>query len=237
MKTPSVLPLLGILTAALVRLQAGPADDLLAAAKKLETAGGYAWTTTTANAGGGGGGRFQAGPTHGKVSADGVLHVTMTRGDNTWEVARKGDKSAVKGQEGWQSAAELEDSQGPGRMFARLAERTQAPAAEVKDLVAKAKDLKEDGGALVGSLTEDGVRDLMAFGRRGGGGGPEVSGAKGSVKFWIKDGLIHRYEVKTAGSVSWNGNEREVDRTTTVEVKDVGKTTVELPAEAKAKLS
>jgi hypothetical protein len=38
------------------------------------------------------------------------------------------------------------------------------------------------------------------------------------------------------GSVSWNGNDREVDRTTTVEIKDVGTTKIEVPEDAKKKL-
>jgi len=39
------------------------------------------------------------------------------------------------------------------------------------------------------------------------------------------------------GKVSFNGNDRDVDRTTTVEIKDVGTTKVELPEGAKNKLS
>ena len=39
------------------------------------------------------------------------------------------------------------------------------------------------------------------------------------------------------GKVSFNGNDRDVDRTTTVEIKDVGTTKVEVPEGAKKKLS
>ena len=39
------------------------------------------------------------------------------------------------------------------------------------------------------------------------------------------------------GKVSFNGNDRDVDRATTVEVKDVGTTKVEVPDGAKKKLS
>ena len=38
------------------------------------------------------------------------------------------------------------------------------------------------------------------------------------------------------GSVSFNGQDRDVNRTTTVEIKDVGATKIEVPAEAKAKM-
>jgi hypothetical protein len=74
-------------------------------------------------------------------------------------------------------------------------------------------------------------------GRGGGGGGAEVSGAKGSVKFWIKDGVLAKYQTKVQGTVSFNGNDRDVDRTTTVEIKEVGATKVDVPASASKKIS
>ena len=37
--------------------------------------------------------------------------------------------------------------------------------------------------------------------------------------------------------MSFNGNDREIDRTTTVEIKDVGTTKLTVPDEAKKKLS
>jgi hypothetical protein len=43
--------------------------------------------------------------------------------------------------------------------------------------------------------------------------GPEIIGAKGAVKFWVKD------------------------RTTTIEIKDIGSTKVEVPGGAKKKVS
>ena len=36
--------------------------------------------------------------------------------------------------------------------------------------------------------------------------------------------------------MNWNNQDREIDRTTTVEISDVGTTKVEMPAAAKAKL-
>ena len=37
--------------------------------------------------------------------------------------------------------------------------------------------------------------------------------------------------------MSFNGNDREIDRTTTTEIKDIGTTTVTVPEEASKKLS
>ncbi len=56
------------------------------------------------------------------------------------------------------------------------------------------------------------------------------------MKFWVKDNLLAKYEIKVKGTVNFNGNERKVDRTTTTEIKDVGATKLEVPEEAKKKM-
>jgi hypothetical protein len=228
----------------------GPKDDLKAAAKKLADSANYSWKSSTQNAnaggggGGGGGGRFRAGPTEGKTEKDGITHLTMTRGDNTTVAVVKGAKGAIKTDDGWVSAEEAassEDRQNPVRFVGRMLQNYKTPAVEAAELADKAKELKKDGDAIVGDLTEDAAKALMSFGGRGGGGGggggPTYTGAKGSVKFWVKDGVLSKYETRVQGSVSFNGNDREVDRTTTVEIKDVGTTKVEVPDEAKKRLS
>ncbi len=226
-------------------LAADAKDEVTNAAKKLADADNYAWhqATENANAGGGGGGRgFGGGPVDGKAQKDGYTVRSMTRGDNTTQIVTKGEKGAMQNQDGdWMSFEEMAQNFGGGggggggaRMFA-----FKAPAAEVQDLVGKVSSLKESDGAYSGDLTEAGAKELLvpAFMRRGGGDGPEVSGAKASVKFWVTDGMLSKYQTKVQGAVSFNGNDRQVDRTTTVEIKDVGKTTVTVPEEAKKKLS
>jgi hypothetical protein len=116
----------------------------------------------------------------------------------------------------------------------------QLPAVQAAEIVAGVKELKKDGEVIGGDLTEEGAKSLMRFGRRGGGGGgegPTVTGAKGSAKFWVKDGVLTKYELKVSGKMEFNGNEMDMDRTTTVEIKDVGTTKVEVPEAAKQKLS
>ena len=83
---------------------------------------------------------------------------------------------------------------------------------------------------------QDGQSSQGGQGAQGGqGNGPEVSNAKGEVKLWVTDGVLSKYKVHVTGTVSFNGNDREVDRTTTTEIKDVGSTKLDVPAEAKAK--
>jgi hypothetical protein len=217
-------------------LAADPKDEVTAAAKNLADKDNYSWKQTTENAGGGG---FGAGPSEGKVEKGGFTWVSMSgRDNNTIEAVKRGDKAAVKTEDGWQSVAELAADQGGGRgrFMAMRFRNFKAPADQVQDIVAKAKELKKEGDAFAGDLTEEGAKAQLMFGGRGGGNGPEISGAKASVKVWVKDGLIAKYELKVKGTVSFNGNDRDIDRTTTVEIKDIGSTKVQVPADAKKKL-
>ena len=69
-----------------------------------------------------------------------------------------------------------------------------------------------------------------------GQGGPNIPSAKGSAKFWVKDGVLTKMEIKVDGSMEFNGNEMEIVRTTTTEIKDIGTTKIEIPEGASAKL-
>jgi hypothetical protein len=222
-------------------LAADPKDDVTAAAKKLAGKDNYSWKQNTENAGGGG---FGGGAAEGKTQKDGLIWMSRQgRNDNTIVSLKKGEKGAIKTQDGWQSLEELTagggggGGGGGGRFMAMGMRNMKAPADQAADLVSKVKELKKDGDAYSGDLTEDGAKSLLSFGGgRGGGNGPEISGAKGSVKFWLKDGLLAKYEMKVKGTVSFGGNDRDVDRTTTVEINDVGSTKIDVPDEAKKKL-
>ncbi len=239
------LPLLACLLAAsgqLFAADAGPKDEIKAAAKALGDKPNYSWKSNVENAGGGGGGGGggrMGGPTEGKTEKDGATHLSMTRGENTIVAVLKGGKSAIKTADGWLSAEDAaadQDRQNPARFAARMVQTYKTPAVQASDLAEQAKELKKDGDAVAGDLTEAGAKSLLSFGGRGGGNGPEISGAKGSVKFWVKDGVLAKYQFKVQGTMSFNGNDREVDRTTTVEIKDVGTTKIEVPEDAKKKL-
>jgi hypothetical protein len=235
MKRHIALGTLALLAGSVLAVNAGPKDEVTAAAKQLAGKDNYSWKQTTENAGGGG---FGGGTSEGKTEKDGYLWLTMTMRDNTVEAVKKGDKGAIKAQGGWQSLTEATSGDpGPGMFLARRLQNFKAPAAQAEDLASGVKELKKDGDVYGGDLTEEGAKSQLMFGGRGGGNGPEISGAKGSVKFWIKDGMLSKYEVKVQGKVSFNGNDRDVDRTTTVEMKDIGSTKIQVPAEAKAKLS
>ncbi len=225
----------------------GPADDVKAAAKKLAESG-YSWTISNPGRDGGPGMSVE-----GKAGKDGVVCLKNTYGDRSTETIIKAGKAAVKTEDGWKSGEELaaaRDGGGGGRGFgglaARMAENYKTPAAEIATLLEGTKDLKKDGDAISGDLTEEAAKQRLTFGGRGGrrpgGGGdnaqrPEPTNAKGTVKFWIKDGALAKYELTVSGSIAGrDGESRDINRTSTVEFKDVGTTKLEIPAEAASKL-
>lgn len=226
---------------------AAPKDDVADAAQKLSDAKNYSWKSTTERGGGGGGGgNFRVGPTEGKTEKGGATLITMSFNDNTIEAVRQGEKGAVKTQDGWQSFEELRQNAqgggGQGRGFFGMGFRNQRnPAEEAQDLVKKSKELKKSGDAYEAELTDEGVKELLSFGGRRGGNAdnapPPPTNTSGTAKFWVKEGQLAKYEYHVKGTRSFNGQDREIDRTTTVEIKDVGSTKVEIPAEAKAKMS
>lgn len=249
-----------LVAGSLLAADAGPKDSVKAAVKKLADAGGYSWKSTSQSAGGGGGGGRgrggAGGSVEGKMGKDGIAHVTTTLGENTAEAYIKGDKRALKGQEGWQSLSEL--PQGGGRRaggagaaagaggrggrgagLGMFALRNVKPAAvQAEELLGKVKEIKSADGVYSGDLTEEGVKSLLTFGGgRAGGNAPEISGAKGSAKFWVKDGTLTKYEFNVQGKRTTQNGDVDINRTTTVEIKDVGTTTVTVPEEAMKKLS
>lgn len=216
---------------------ADPKADVKAAAGKLADAPNYTWVTTTEMPGS----QYTPGKITGKAEKGGYAVVSQERDGNTTMAVMKGDKGVVKTDDGWKTAEELRAAAqggggGGGGMRGAMLLRSRPLADEAGKMVDRVKELKEADGALSGDLTEEGAKELVAFGRRPGGQGPEAKNAKGSVKFWLKDGQLSKVQVKVSGTMSRNGEDREVNRTSTYEIKDIGTTKVEVPEDAKKKL-
>ena len=225
---------------------AAPQDDLKAAVQKLTDAGNYSWKSTAQAAVGNN--NRGGGPSEGKTEKDGYTLITMTRGENTISILRKGDKAVFKTGDAWKTQAEMaaeannnangNGGRNPGR-FLGQAGRT-LPDKTAADLAGDATNLTATDGGFSGQLSEDGAKKALTFGGRGAGAAngnaPTISNAKADVKFTVKDGVLAGYELHVTGSVSFNGNDRNVDRTTTVTISDVGSTKVDAPDDAKKKL-
>jgi len=235
MKTNMLLIVIALLARSVLAADA-PKDEITSAAKKLGEKANYSWKTTVVVPEGS---QFRPGPTEGKTQKDGLTLVSWTFGDSTTDAVIKGEKAAVNSpDEGWQSLAELDSAEGRGRFVGFFVRNLRTPAVQAAELASASKDLKKDGDAYSGELTEEGAKVLLSFRRRGADAAdaPTVSGAQGSVRFWLKEGALVKYEFKVKGTVSFNGNDRDVDRATTVEIKDVGTTKLDVPDEAKKKL-
>ena len=241
-------------------VHAAPADDLAAAAKKLGDAANYSWTATTEIANS----QFPAMPVEGQTEKGGLTVITRSFNGNAMQTVRKGDQMVMQNQEGaWMTMEEMRAQfanrggggapgaggapggggnrgGGGGRGGPGMFGGGQAnPAEEVANLVAKIKDAKVVVGVLTATLSAEDAAPLLTFGGRGGGGGnppPAPTNASGSVKFWLKDGALVKYVVNVKGTVSFGGQDRDIDRTTTTEFKNVGSTKVSVPDEAKKKL-
>lgn len=221
-------------------LAAEPRETVAQAAAKLAEAPSYSWTTTTDA---GAESRFRPGPVEGSVKEDWLV-VKSQFGDNTLHAVKKGEAYAIKTDDGWKSGEELRRSADEGderrgrrgRFAGRMIENFKAPATQARDLAAQATDLKEEDGAYAGTLSAEAVQDLLTFGRRREGADrPAPTDAAGSVRFWIKDDVLSKYEVKVSGTMRFGENEFKVNRTTTTEISNLGGE-VEIPAEAKEKL-
>jgi hypothetical protein len=224
-----------VLAAGVSRVALGDAkDDLQAAAQKLADADNYSWTSTTE-------GNFGS-TIDGKTQKDGYTTLSMTMRDNTVDAVTKGGKAVVKTDDGWKTADELQPDAGGGMpspefMAARMAQNYKAPGAMAVEMVPELQNLTKTDDGYTGDLSMDSVKkELMRRRPRNGGAAPEISNAKGTLTVSCKDGMPTKAVMHITATISFNGNDRDIDRTTTVDIKDVGSTTVDVPADAKAKL-
>lgn len=206
--------------------------DLKDALKKLAAAPNYSWTLTARSEGSAASGR--QGPIEGKTEKDSFTILSGTAGETPFQAAAKGDRVAVNYADEWVIVEE--DSEETGRIARRL-KGVRSPLSVAEDMAGKVRELKkETDGPLSGDLSAEAALKLFqTLGRRAA----EATEAKGSAKFWLKDGALAKYEFTVKGAITLRGDNREVDisRTVTVEFKDVGVTKVTLPEEAKKKLS
>ena len=212
----------------LLAAYADPKDDVTSAAQKLAAGSNYTWqATTTVPAGA----RFRPGPTNGKIDGS-LTDVKMTFRDNHTEIVMSGANTVVTDPEdgSWTKLSDLDTSQGPGRFMTMMVQNFKAPAQQAMDLAGNTQSLQQSGNSYTGPLTEDGAKNLLSFRR---GSNATVSNPSGTATFWVDGGQLTKFEYSVKGTITFNGNERPVDRTVTVAISDVGTTKIEVPADAK----
>ncbi|HMC11338.1 MAG TPA: DUF1080 domain-containing protein, partial [Pirellulaceae bacterium] len=229
-------------------------DDLKAAvsaaAMRLADQASFSWQTSV-QAGGGPVRGFRApgsvggDPTTGQTERDGYTSVVQPG----LRFVAKAGKAAVFVDDFWmtldQAVARTSDSgqRGPGQFNPAVVSGYQLPTAQVKEYLNNATDFKSDGDTVAASLGRELVTQLLggavgAVGGRGGGGragrgGGPIANAKGSVIFWIKDGLLTKFSVTLAGTRDFRAEPLKLDRTTTTSISGIGTTKTSVAPDAK----
>jgi hypothetical protein len=232
MKQNLLFGTMALIAGTLLAADSSPKDDVKKAAAALGSETNYAWQATVevpADA------PFKPGPTDGKTEKGGYTTLSFNFGGNTTEAATRGTNGVVKTDDGWKTLAEAtKDDDGggfnPTAFIARIVQNYKTPAAQAASLADAAKELKQDTNSISGDLTEAGAKAQLSFGRA------TVTNPKGSVKFWVNDGKLVKYQFHLAGSADFNGNAFDIDRTTTVVIKDVNSTKIDMADDAKKKL-
>ena len=244
MRIKHVVALLAAAGLVLSARAADTSETLSSAVKALKEKASYSWSTRSEMANS----QFPAMTTKGKTEKDGFTFITSEGRNGEIQAVKKGTNGVVKTDEDWQTAAELQQGGqgGPGRGFSGRLLTMLAPAEDAEELLTGLKEIKAgDDGVFTAELTEPAAKERAGFfSRRGrpgqaGPGGftpPEPKDAKGTVKFWVKDGVLTKYELKTSAKMTFQEEERDVDRTSTTEISEVGSTKVEVPEDAKKKL-
>jgi hypothetical protein len=222
-----------------ISVAAEPKDELQAAVKKLAAAPNYSWTTKFD-------GGFTRGPGDGKTVKGGLSTFSLKFGDDSYSVIVDGEKGAAKGLGGWASTAELnrdaeeENGFSPERFISMTIQSFKPPAGQAEDLCQDATSIQKSSDVYAVDLSAETAKRLLSFMRRRGtaanGTTIEVKEPKGAARFWVSDGMVSKMEIHLQGTVIFNNNERKIDRTTTTEIHDIGSTTIDVPADAKAKL-
>jgi len=244
-----------------VTLHAAPLDDVAVAAQRLADAPNYTWTSaeTTARGPMPNGQTMETSKTvAGQTEKDGftVTKSTMKAGNTLVEdTIYWGTQMAYLRNGSWKTAEELQAAAGgrsgvtvvgtgvggSGRGIGTMTIASQndqprgagRPAQMVLSILAQVKNVAASGDAFVAEMSRDYIARAMPLNGRNG---PLVvsQGATASAKFWLKDGVLAKYQIKIKAAFE-NGDAPPAERTTTVEIKNVGSTVVAVPAEAKAK--
>lgn len=232
-----VLAVFAVFGAATVA-RADDKTDLQGAVKKLADSANYSWATTVE------GGR--GGPSDGKTE-NGYTSFTINFQNEAYEVILKGQKAAIKMDNRWMSQAELRKAADDAGGFSpelivtfRIA-AFKTPAAQAKDIADKFTNLKKTDDGYTADLADETAKDLLTFRRPAGAGQDNippmtVKDAKGTLKLWVQDGAMTKMQIHLTGTRSFNDQDQPVDQTTTTQIKDVGKTKISVPDEAKKKL-
>jgi hypothetical protein len=235
-KKARLIGLIGLLACALSAAESSSRDKIVTAAKLLGDKPNYSWSSFIREEGDGRSGQNPG--FSGKVIKGGPMCLISMAGATREGVYMNGQKGAAKGTAGWQTLDEIAKPGGFAAAIVRYLRSIKTPSAECGALGGELQNVKEEKGAISGDLKEASAKEYLEFyiPPYAGQAAPKIADPKGTAKFWIKEGMPTRYEINVECKVIRGDKESEYQRTTTVEIKDVGTTKLEVPEEAKQKL-
>lgn len=194
--------------------------------KKLCEASSYSWTNTTEFPGA----PFKVSPIAGMTDTNGFVILKSEDGRNI--AVAKGEARVLKTSSGWKTATS-DSAKDPADQDLLNA---KTPPDELAALTAKASDVKASGeNSFTGTFdaaTAKAYLQSSMKGRAPGGMSPEIENASGKFQLWLKDGLPQKYSLTINARISLPFGTKEVTRTSTTEIIDVGTTTIDVPMEA-----
>ncbi len=234
---------------------AAPGDSVKAALDKLQAASGYAWRITMSS---GGQSRFSPGPVEGKTVKNNGTHWAFAFGERSAEAWVKDGHFAVKTDEGWCRPEDLpkpppapppsppdarsrrDDHGGKppherGKKAGFLIKRLQSmklPGDFAADLVAKTSNFRQNGETITGELSGAAARELLTFGSHRRDKQEEFADPRGTVTWLIRDGVLVQFDLQLAATFSVNGSAVPIERSSRIEIRDVGTTSLTVPDEA-----
>ena len=209
-----------ILLAAMVSLatvasaQADPKSDVATAIMNLASSSNYSWSRSIPRAG-----EIE----QGKTRRDGLVYLRQGSNRFTYEEYFQGNKFVENFGHGWKGLT------GPIAQF-RLAQLKEynTPAAQAQELADQTTSFQKTNEGYTGTLSEQIATHYLNLDR---GKGIQVSGASGSVTFAITNGVLSRLDYHVLAIAGAHGVVRNVDRIMKIQIKDVGTTQIELPAD------
>ena len=235
MKQALLIGLIGLLAPLLFAADSEPQAKVATATRQLGDKPNYGWTTNIRD---GGSNPVQHPPIVGKTDKSGLVYLRFMDGPTPSEVYMNGQKGTVGGPTVWRTFDEIAKPGGFAAGLVSMLRNWKTPAAEVTDLLGKVKSVKEVEGVISVELNAEAAKPLLEFiaPTFQGQEPPRIADPQGSVKFWIQDGMLKKYELSIQGRVIRGDQESQASRTTVVEVKNIGTTKLEVPEEARQKL-
>lgn len=192
-----------------------PADDLAAAIGHLNAASSLTWIVKPDRA------APRTTPIEWQTDQQGWILGRWLSDDEPWSVS-DGSQRFVRKQGRWTRTGTPSLPEDASFLRARAA------VENVTDIAGALLNIRIEGDAIVGDLKPEFAARQLTF-----DSGPPTD-ASGSARFWVKDGVLQRYQVHRQGTIRHRGETRAHNTTIEVQFTNIGSTKVVVPTQLRA---